>query len=102
MGRSGGKLIEKEGRRGCNLADLVIKAYPSIVLSELNVATDGGDITDVQIINMAGQVVLKTNKSAIGNNGLLTLNLGTLSAATYLVRAQNTEGVVLTTKIVKQ
>lgn len=79
-----------------------IKAYPSVVLDELNVTTDGGEITDVQVLNMAGQIVLKSNKSAISNNGLLTLNLSTLSAATYLVRAQNTEAVVSTTKIVKQ
>jgi hypothetical protein len=79
-----------------------IKVYPSIVLDELNVTTDGGEITAVQVINMAGQIVLKSNKSSISNTGLLTLNLSTLSAATYLVRAQNTEGVVSTTKIIKQ
>jgi hypothetical protein len=79
-----------------------IKVYPSIVLDELNITTDGGEITDVQVINRAGQIVLKTNKSAISNNGLFTLNLSTLSAGMYLVSAQNTEGVVSTTKIVKQ
>ncbi len=79
-----------------------IKVYPSIVLDELNITTDGGEIKGVEVINMAGEVVLKNNKSSISNNGLLTLNLSSLSTATYLVRAQNTEGVVSVTKIVKQ
>jgi Secretion system C-terminal sorting domain len=78
-----------------------IKVYPSIVLDELNITTDGGEISAVEVVNLAGQTVLtETKKASI--NGLLKLNLSTLSSAIYLVRAQNTEGVVSATKIVKQ
>lgn len=80
---------------------LKIKVYPSLVTDVLTVTTDGGLLTDIQIINMAGQIILNHSKNLINDN-TIRIDLSDLPQAIYLVRAQNSEGVVATTKIVKQ
>lgn len=78
-----------------------IKVYPSVVLDAVNISTDGGDMTAVNVVNTAGQIVLSKTKAALNGN-LITLDLSALAAGIYIVRAQNTEGVVASSKIVKQ
>ena len=80
---------------------LKIKVYPSLVTDVLTVTTDGGLLTDIQIINMAGQIILNHSKNLLDDN-TIRIDLSDLPQAIYLVRAQNSEGVVATTKIVKQ
>jgi hypothetical protein len=78
-----------------------IKVYPSLVTDLMTITTNGGELTDFQIVNLSGQIVLSKPKSGL-NQSQATLDLSTLSAAVYLVRAQNTEGVISTIKIEKQ
>jgi hypothetical protein len=79
-----------------------IKAYPSLVSEQLNIRTDGGDIQDFRIYNLAGQVVLAQTQAMNSQNGIVQLNLSHLPSATYLIWAKNTEGVHTTIKFVKQ
>jgi hypothetical protein len=78
-----------------------VKVFPSLVTDVLNITTDGGEIADFQIVNLAGQVLVSQSKTMVSSNGLLTVNVGDLAAGIYLVRAKNTEGVAATVKIVK-
>ncbi len=77
-----------------------IKVYPSLVSDMLTIRTDGGDISDFQIYTIAGQVVFAKAKDSVKSSEV-SVNLNDLPVATYLVRAQNTEGVIVTTKIAK-
>ena len=79
-----------------------VKAYPSLVGAALTLTTDGGEIADFQIVNLAGQVVMRQNKNDQSTGGLMQVNMGALPSGLYLVTAQNTEGVATTVKIVKQ
>jgi hypothetical protein len=78
-----------------------IKVYPSLATDVLTITTDGGEISDFQIVNLSGQVVLAKTKGSV-NQSTINMDVSALGAAVYLVRAKNTEGVVSTTKIVKQ
>lgn len=69
-----------------------IKIYPNPVTNVLNISSKG-NIQDVSIMNMSGQVVLKSTNSQI--------NVSSLAKGTYLVRA-TVDGKVKTTKFVKK
>ncbi|MBL7813923.1 MAG: T9SS type A sorting domain-containing protein [Saprospiraceae bacterium] len=79
-----------------------IKAYPTLVTDELTVTTDGGEINSLEIINLAGQLVLSQQNAALSQNGAIQLSLSDLPQSAYILRAKNTEGVVATLKFVKQ
>lgn len=69
-----------------------IKIYPNPVTNMLNISSKG-NIQDVSIMNMSGQVVLKSTDSQI--------NVSSLAKGAYLVRA-TVDGKVKTTKFVKK
>ncbi|MEN9610015.1 MAG: hypothetical protein RLZZ628_829 [Bacteroidota bacterium] len=78
-----------------------IKVYPTLVVQDVFVSTDGGSIASYQVVNMMGQIVLSAQFASNAVNPL-TVSLNDLPDATYLIQAQNTEGITTTVKVVKQ
>lgn len=68
--------------------------YPNPVKDNLKIGIDNADLESVTITNMGGQVVM-TSKT---NN----LNLSSLPAGVYVVKATDKKGNVQTTKVVKK
>jgi Secretion system C-terminal sorting domain len=79
-----------------------VKVFPSLVTDVVTITTDGGDISDFQVINIAGQIMLSKNSRLDSSSGVLSVNLSHLAQGIYLIKAKNTEGVATTAKIVKQ
>jgi hypothetical protein len=75
-----------------NLEDEVgdIKVYPNPVVDELSINYDGTGEADVNIYNMAGDLVLALGKYAGGT--LNNINIAELSSGTYVVQVASESG----------
>jgi len=75
-----------------NLEDAVsdIKVYPNPVVDELSINYDGTGEADVNIYNMAGDLVLALGKYAGGT--LNNINIAELSSGTYVVQVASESG----------
>lgn len=79
-----------------DIEDGRIEIYPSLVTSNLYIHA-GGNITNVQILDLSGKTVLSTLPKNTDN---MTLNVESLTAGTYLVRV-STADKLITQKIIK-
>jgi hypothetical protein len=77
---------------GIEELEVTASAYPNPATDELILSSDAG-IETFQIINVAGQVVLSGEGSAV--------NVASLNEGTYIVRVQTAKGLA-TTRFVKQ
>ncbi len=78
-----------------------INAYPTIVTDVLNVKTDGGEINEVIIVNVAGQIVYQKAAESLSSQGFMQLDLSDLPSATYFVKVKNSEENINIVKFIK-
>ncbi len=76
-----------------------IKIFPTIISDNLNIATQNGKITDVQVLNMAGQTLLHQKYNNENYNAIISI--AHLPTGIYIVKAANNRGEMRTSKIFK-
>ncbi len=79
-----------------------IKVYPTLVTDVLNLQTEGGEINEVMIVNVAGQVLYQQAAENLSHQGFMQLDLSDLPSATYFIKAKNSEGNSNTIKFIKK
>jgi hypothetical protein len=80
-----------------------IKVFPTYITNhtDLSVITDGGSIEKVEIVNLAGQILLTHQGSVATPQSQTQLSIQQLPNGVYWVRTHNTEGINSSIKIVK-
>jgi hypothetical protein len=82
-----------------NPAALQIKIYPTWVSDGLTITTEVGNITDLQIVNLSGQIIRTASNLVMPSP--YRVDLSELSNGVYMVRVRNSVGAMQIAKIVK-
>jgi hypothetical protein len=75
-----------------------LSIYPNPVANELNVKFNANSAATIELVNVAGQVIVSKDASEFAN---VTFDTATLNAGVYFVNIKVAEGV-FTQKIIKE
>jgi len=94
--------LTQNSYRPDDMGDVEIKAFPNPFSGELTIEVSGyrGEIVNLQILSMMGQVV-KSSEEDVSATGKITMELSDFVSGVYFVRVKG-DNVDQTLKLIKQ